>query len=267
LAQGSKEQSMKVVLFCGGLGTRLREHSDTIPKPLVNIGIRPIIWHLMRYYAHYGHKDFVLALGYRGDMIREYFLRYNQCLSTDFVWSKGGQQIELLGDDISDWRITFVDTGMHSNLGQRLLKVRRHVESEEMFLVNYSDGLSDLDLAPYVAEAHARGAIASFAAVRPSQSFHAVHFDADGAVSAMEPVSKADAWVNGGFFCLRREIFDYIQEGEELVEEPFARLIAQRKLWAMKHYGFWAAMDTFKDKITFDRMEARGHCPWMVWNR
>jgi glucose-1-phosphate cytidylyltransferase len=258
---------MKVVLFCGGLGTRLREHSETIPKPLVNIGVRPIMWHLMRYYAHYGHKDFVLALGYRGDMIRDYFLRYNQCVSTDFVWSDGGRKIELLGDDIGDWRITFVDTGMHANLGQRLLRVRQHVEKEEMFLVNYSDGLSDLDLTPYIDEARSRKVVASFVAVRPSQSFHAVRTDAEGMVTAMEPVSQSDAWVNGGFFCLRPEIFDYVKDGEELVEQPFARLIAERKLWAKKHYGFWAAMDTFKDKIGFDRMEARGDCPWMAWNR
>jgi glucose-1-phosphate cytidylyltransferase len=258
---------MKVVLFCGGLGTRLREHSETIPKPLVNIGARPIVWHLMRYYAHYGHKDFVLALGYRGDMIREYFLHYNQCMSTDFVWSEGGRKLELLGDHIGDWRITFVDTGMHANLGQRLLRVRKYVEKEEMFLVNYSDGLSDLELAPYIEEMRSRRVIASFVAVRPAQSFHAVRSDAEGMVTAMEPVSQSDAWVNGGFFCLRPEIFDYVKEGEELVEQPFARLIDERKLWAKKHRGFWAAMDTFKDKITFDRMEARGDCPWMVWKR
>jgi len=256
---------MKVVLFCGGLGTRLREHSDTIPKPLVNVGVRPIVWHLMRYYAHFGHKDFVLALGYRGDMIREYFLNYSECLSTDFVWSEGGKRIELLGPDCSDWRITFVDTGMHSNLGQRLLRVRRHVQDEEMFLANYSDGLSDLPLAPYIEEARQRGAIASFVSVRPAQSFHAVRAGDDGLVTAMEPVSQSDAWVNGGFFCLRREIFDHIEEGEELVEQPFARLMAARRLWTKKHFGFWAAMDTFKDKITLDRMEAKGNCPWMVW--
>src|SRR5512139_3801422 len=153
---------MKVVLFCGGLGTRLREHSDTIPKPLVNIGIRPIIWHLMRYYAHFGHKDFVLALGYRGDMIREYFVNYKEYLSTDFIWSQGGGCVELLGEGIEDWRITFVDTGMHSNLGQRLLRVRHHLEGEEMFLANYSDGLSDLPLTQYIDEVLRRDAIASF---------------------------------------------------------------------------------------------------------
>jgi glucose-1-phosphate cytidylyltransferase len=111
---------MKVVLFCGGLGTRLREHSDTIPKPLVNIGHRPILWHLMRYYAHYGHKDFVLCLGYRGDLIREYFLNYNECMSNDFVLADGGKKVELLTRDLDDWRITFVDTGLQSNIGQRL---------------------------------------------------------------------------------------------------------------------------------------------------
>ncbi len=258
---------MKVVLFCGGLGTRLREHSDTVPKALVNVGFRPILWHLMRYYAHYGHKDFVLALGYRGDMIREFFLNYNECMSNDFVLSGNGKKVELLSSDIDDWRITFVDTGLHSNLGQRLLRVRSYLEGEEMFLANYSDGLSDLPLDGYLDECHRRDAIASFVAVRPSQSFHAVKCDAQGIVMLLEPVSEADSWVNGGFFCLRRQVFDYVKEGEELVVEPFRRLIAERRLWAHKHYGYWAAMDTFKDKINFDRMEARGDCPWMVWKR
>jgi len=256
---------MKVVLFCGGLGTRLREHSDTIPKPLVNVGIRPIIWHLMRYYAHYGHKDFILALGYRGDMIRDYFMNYKNYLSSDFVWSRGGRQVDLLGTDIDDWRITFVDTGLHSNLGQRLLRVQRHLEGEDMFLANYSDGLSDLPLTPYIEEAQRQDIIASFVSVRPAQSFHAVRAGEDGIVTAMEPVSQSDAWVNGGYFCLRKEIFDHIEDGDELVEKPFARLMAKQKLWTQKHYGFWAAMDTFKDKITFDRMEAKGQCPWVVW--
>jgi glucose-1-phosphate cytidylyltransferase len=258
---------MKVVLFCGGLGTRLREHSETIPKPLVNLGYRPILLHLMRYYAHFGHKDFVLCLGYRGDLIREFFLDYRPAMSTDFVLSQGGRRIELFEEGIDDWRITFVDTGMHSNLGERLLRVKHLLEKDDAFLANYADGLSDLPLDRHVAQFLAGSAVASFLSVRPSQSFHAVRSDERGVVSAIEPVSASDYWINGGFFCLRREIFDYIQPGDELVEQPFQRLLAQKKLTTLRYEGYWAAMDTFKDKITLDRMEARGDCPWMVWKR
>ena len=256
---------MKVVLFCGGLGTRLREHSETIPKPLVTVGYRPIIWHLMRYYAHFGHKDFILCLGYRGDMIREYFLNYRDCMSNDFVLSLPEHKVETLKRDVEDWKITFVDTGLHSNLGQRLRRVRPLLENEPMFLANYSDGLSDLDLTQSVADFQAGDAVASFLAVRPSQSFHSVVMDGDGIVSGIESMNRSDTWINGGYFCLRNTIFDVLQPGEELVEQPFQRLLAQRKLHARKHEGFWAAMDTFKDKIAFDRLEARGECPWMLW--
>jgi glucose-1-phosphate cytidylyltransferase len=258
---------MKVVLFCGGFGTRLREHSETIPKPLVNIGVRPIVWHLMRYYAHFGHKDFILCLGYRGDLIRDYFLNYSECASNDFVMSLGGKLIEPVTRDIEDWRITFVDTGLHANLGQRLLRVRRYLEGEAIFLANYSDGLSDLPLNCYIDEFRQRRVTAGVVAVRPSQSLHAIRADEAGMVTAIEGVSESDYWINAGFFCLRNEIFDYIEDGDELVEAPFRRLIDKRQLWSHRHPGFWAAMDTFKDKITFDRLEARGDCPWMVWKR
>jgi glucose-1-phosphate cytidylyltransferase len=258
---------MKVVLFCGGLGTRLREHSDTIPKPLVNVGYRPILWHLMRYYAHYGHKDFILCLGYRGDLIREYFLDYNECMSNDFTLSEGGKRIELHGTDIHDWRITFVDTGLHSNIGQRLMRVRQHLQGEDAFLANYSDGLSNLPLPDQIADFRRKQVVASFAAVRSWQTFHAVQAGDDGYVTSMGAVRNDHFVINGGFFVLRNDIFDYIEEGDELVEQPFSRLIAKRLLTAYKHTGYWQAMDTFKDKITFDRMEARGDCPWMVWKQ
>jgi glucose-1-phosphate cytidylyltransferase len=258
---------MKVVLFCGGLGTRLREHSDTIPKPLVNVGFRPILWHLMRYYAHFGHKDFILCLGYRGDLIREYFLNYSECMSNDFVLSEGGKKIELLRSDLDDWRISFVDTGLHSNLGQRLLRVRKFLEGESEFLANYADGLTDLDLDKHIEDFRRRQVTASFIAVRTSQSFHSVNSDDNGLVTGFGQIAESEFWINGGFFCLRSEIFDVIEEGDELVEKPFQRLIAQRKLAVYRHGGFWQNMDTFKDKITLDRMEARGNCPWMLWNR
>jgi glucose-1-phosphate cytidylyltransferase len=256
---------MKVVLFCGGLGTRLREHSDTIPKPLVSIGSRPILWHLMRYYAHFGHKDFILCLGYRGDLVREFFLTYNECMSNDFTYSEGGRRIELHSSDIQDWRITFVDTGLHSNIGQRLLRVRRFVENEEMFLANYADGLSDLPLDRVVDDFKRGDAVANLTAVRSWHSFHTVQADEDNIVTSLGQVRDSEFLVNAGFFVLRPQIYSYIDEGDELVEKPFARLIAERKLQVYKYEGFWQQMDTFKDKITFDRMEARGNCPWMLW--
>jgi glucose-1-phosphate cytidylyltransferase len=258
---------MKVVLFCGGLGTRLREHSDTVPKPLVNIGYRPIIWHLMRYYAHFGHKDFVLALGYRGDLIREYFLHYDDCMTSDFTLRNGGKTRELHDTNTSDWNITFVDTGLHSNIGQRLLRVRKYVEGEREFLANYADGLSDLPLNDLIDDFRRKQVVASFASVRSWHSFHAVESDADGYVTHMGPMRSDAFTINGGFFALRNDIFNYIDEGDELVEAPFTRLREQRLLATYKYAGFWQAMDTFKDKITYDRMEAKGECPWKVWNK
>jgi glucose-1-phosphate cytidylyltransferase len=257
---------MKVVLFCGGLGTRLREHSETIPKPLVHVGYRPLLWHLMRYYAHYGHKEFVLCLGYRGDMVREYFLHYEETMTNDFTLSEGGRSIDLHSRDLVDWRITFVDTGLHSNIGQRLARVRRYLEHEEVFLANYADGLSDFPLDSVLENFRGRQtAVAAFASVRSPQSFHTVRSSEDGIVTSLEPINSTELWLNGGYFIFRNEIFDFMREGEELIEQPFVRLCEQRRLVTYRHDGFWQAMDTFKDKISFDRMAGRDECPWMVW--
>jgi glucose-1-phosphate cytidylyltransferase len=258
---------VKVVLFCGGLGTRLREHSDTVPKPLVNIGFRPILWHLMRYYAHYGHREFILCLGYRGDMIRDYFLNYREEMTNDFTLHAGDGRVELHGRDLDDWKITFVDTGLHSNIGQRLLRVKEFVKDEPMFLANYADGLSDIPLDQQIERFAAGRMVADFVAVRSAQSFHAAQADDEGIVTSIGFLPDQELWINGGFFVLRPEIFDYIEEGDELVEKPFGRLIEQRRLSTFRWGGFWQSMDTFKDKITFDRMEARGDCPWMAWTR
>ena len=255
---------MKVVLFCGGLGTRLREHSDTIPKPLVNVGQRPIIWHLMRYYAHHGHKDFILCLGYRGELIRDYFLSYREEMTNDFTLSNGGM-VEAHSRDIQDWKITFVDTGLHSNIGQRLLRVRKYLEGEDVFLANYADALSDVPINNQIAELQSSDAIASFASVRSPQSFHVVNAAPDGTVTGLGAMPNQPIWINGGYFVLRKEIFSHIREGEELVDKPFDRLIATRRLITHRWDGFWQCMDTFKDKIALDRMEAKGHCPWMTW--
>src|SRR6516225_4620031 len=182
---------MKVVLFCGGLGTRLREYSETVPKPMVNIGYRPIIWHLMKYYAHYGHTEFILCLGYRGDLIKQYFLDYNECLSNDFELVGGTKQIRLYGRDIEGWKITFADTGLHSNIGQRLKAVQHYLGDDPVFLANYSDALTDLPLADYIKRFHEQDKLASFICVTPSQSFHTVSLDGNGLVDDIKPVPES----------------------------------------------------------------------------
>jgi glucose-1-phosphate cytidylyltransferase len=256
---------MKVVLFCGGLGTRIRDYSENIPKPLIPIGSRPILLNLMRYYAHFGHKDFVLCLGYRADAIKQYFLDYNECLSNDFVLTKGGREVELLQRDIDDWTITFVDTGLHSNLGERLLAVQKHVAGEEVFLANYSDGLSDLHLPGYIDSFLRTDCVAQLLSVPAPHAFHIVEADSDALVRGLVHVGESSVRINGGYFVFRREVFDYIRPGEELVIEPFRRLIEKSKLRAHPYDGFWASMDTFKDKQRFEDLLARGQAPWQVW--
>ncbi len=257
---------MKVVLFCGGLGTRLRDYSDQIPKPLVDVGPRPILWHLMSYYSHFGHKDFILCLGYGARAIKEYFLRYDEAISNDFVLSDGGKKIELLRRDTEQWRITFVDTGVNSSIGERLRQVRAHLQDEEMFLANYSVGLSDLDLDAYVMNFREKGKLACFLSVPAPHTFHIVHAGPDDLVSRLEAVSRSPVRINGGFFVLRRQIFDYMREGEDLVAEPFSRLIAEKQLMAYPFDGFWRNMDTFKDKQTLDELWGRDEAPWLIGN-
>jgi glucose-1-phosphate cytidylyltransferase len=262
-----EERFMKVVLFCGGLGMRLREYSDRIPKPMVPIGYRPILWHVMRYYAHFGHKDFVICLGYRSDVIKNYFLNYDECLSNDFVLSEGGGNVELLNRDIADWKITFVETGTHTNIGGRLMAVREHLEGEELFLANYADGLSDLPLDTYLESFAKSQAVAKFVAVRPSASVHIVDVKDDGLVAGVRAMTDGTVRINGGFFAFRREIFDYIRAGEEIIAEPFQRLIGEQRLLAEKYDGFWISMDTFKDRQVLEDLYSRGQAPWELWKR
>jgi glucose-1-phosphate cytidylyltransferase len=258
---------MKVVLFCGGLGLRLREYSENVPKPMVPIGYRPIIWHLMKYYAHFGHKDFILCLGHRADLYKEYFLKYDETVSNDFVLSGGARKVDLLKTDIDDWRITFVDTGLHSNLGQRLMAVKQHLAGEEMFLANYSDGLTDLHLPDMLKQFEAQDATASFMCARPALSYHFVSLTPDGRVSAITDIEGSGLRVNAGYFAFRKDIFDYMQDGEELVLKPFDRLLQAKRLVAYPYDGFWRGMDTFKDKQGLDELYARGSAPWEVWKK
>ena len=258
---------MKVVLFCGGLGLRLRDFADHIPKPMVPIGYRPILWHVMRYYAHFGHRDFVLCLGYRGDLIKQYFLNYNEALSNDFVFSQGGGKLKLQSSDIHDWNVTFADTGIRSNIGQRLRAVEKYVAEEETFLANYCDGLTDLPFPSYLEFARQHDKIATFVSVRPNLSYHVVHTGADGLVTEMKEFMQSDIRVNGGLFVFKKDIFRYLRAGEELVVEPFRRLIDKKELAAYEYNGFFAAMDTFKDKQQLDDLYESGQAPWEVWKK
>jgi glucose-1-phosphate cytidylyltransferase len=256
---------MKVVIFCGGLGTRLSgADGKSLPKPLVRIGYRPMLWHVMKYYAHFGHKDFILCLGNAAELIKEYFLNYNEWVSNNFTLTDGGKTVDLETEDIGDWHITFVDTGARSNVGERLKAVEPYLRDEEIFLANYADGLTDLDLSRQVETLRTSGKVGCFLAVKPSQSFHVVRFGEDNVVSDISPVRDANVIINGGYFVFRRSIFDYIKQGEELVHEPFARLIRERQLLAYPYENFWS-MDTFKDQVELTEMYERGNPPWAVW--
>lgn len=256
---------MKVVLFCGGTGMRLRGYFDDIPKPMVPVGTRPILWHLMKYYAHFGHKEFVLCLGYKGDVIKNYFLRYDESVSNDFVWSQGGKKIEFINRDSDDWTITFVETGANATIGERLKAVEPYLRAEDMFLANYSDGLSDVNLAVMIDELGRSNAVGILLLVQPTASFDIVKASPSGTVSQVSALSTSDIWINGGFFAFRNEIFRCINPGEELVREPFERLIARGALLAHKCTGFWQCMDTFKDKQRLEELN-ENRPPWRVWD-
>jgi glucose-1-phosphate cytidylyltransferase len=235
---------VKVVLFCGGLGMRIRAASEAVPKPLVTVGARPILWHIMRYYAHWGHDEFILCLGYQGEAIERYF---------------AGEGRE------PGWRVTCVQTGLDACIGERLRSVRRYVEGEAAFLANYADGLSDFPLPSLIDRLVASDKIAAFLSVRPSLTCHFVEAGEDGTVTAITPPERAPLRINGGYFVFRPTIFDYLHAGEDLVAEPFRRLTEARKLLAHAYDGFWKNMDTFKDKQALDELHANGSAPWQVW--
>ena len=258
---------MKVVIFCGGQGLRLRDYSENTPKPMVPVGYRPIVWHLMKYYAHYGHNEFILCLGYRADAIKEYFLHYNECTSNDFVLSEGGRDLKLINSDISNWKITFVDTGVDTKIGERLMAIKEHLGDDEMFMANYADCLTDAPLPKMIEDFRGSEHLASFLTVRPGHSWHAVHVDPVGTVTDLVDADQTDLWINGGYLIFRREALDYFADGDDIVPTVFRKLAAERKLMSYRHHGFWACMDTFKEKMTLDDLDAKGRAPWQVWKK
>jgi glucose-1-phosphate cytidylyltransferase len=255
---------MKVVLFCGGMGTRIREYSEAVPKPMIPVGDQPILWHLMDYYSRFGHRDFILCLGYKANTIKQFFLNHRPEIYSDLRLSSGDGKVETLGAAKEDWNITLIDTGVWRNIGERLWAVRDHVKDEEMFLANYSDGLSDAPLDEIIEIFKKSGKVACFLAVHPMLTFHLAKIDEAGRVRDIVPSDNADMWINGGFFVFRKEIFDYMREGEELVLEPFQRLIKADQLLAYKYEGFWRPMDTLRDRQILEDMIEKGNMPWRV---
>jgi glucose-1-phosphate cytidylyltransferase len=256
---------MKVVLFCGGFGMRMRDGVTDAPKPMAMIVDRPLMWHVMRYYAHFGHRDFILCLGYGAAAVKDFFLNYDEARSNDFVLNGTGQ-VELFNTDISDWRITFVDTGLHSEIGERLRRVRRFVEGEEMFLANYADVFTNAPLPDMIERFAASDAVASLLAVPMQSSHHVVDVDDSGVITQVKAVREMLQWENGGYFVLRPEIFDYLGEGEDLVGDAIPRLVQQRRVLANPYKGFWMSADTVKERVQLEEMYHRGDCPWMVWD-
>jgi glucose-1-phosphate cytidylyltransferase len=258
---------MKVVLFCGGLGMRIREAGESVPKPMVHVGDRPILWHVMKYYAHFGHKDFILCLGYRAEVIKNYFVNYNEFMSNDFVLSNGGKDLKVFNSDMHDWTITFVDAGLNANIGQRLKAVEKYLKGEEVFLANYSDNLTDFHLPNLIERFHEQKKTAAFLCVRPSLSCHHVSLSNNGLVQEIKTMNQSELLINGGYFVFKQSIFEHIREGEELVQEPFHRLIQNKDLVGYPYDGFWKSMDTFKEKQELDDLYSRGIAPWQLWKQ
>jgi glucose-1-phosphate cytidylyltransferase len=221
----------------------------------------------MKYYAHYGHKNFILCLGYKADVIKQFFLDYDPCLSNDFTLSNGTRQLHGQKSDIEDWTITCVDTGLGSNIGQRLKAVEKYVKDEEYFLANYSDVLTDLPLPEMISHFEKSGGVGCFLCVKPSQSFSVVTLGQSERVERITYVRDTTLTINGGYFVFKNEIFQYMRDGEELVVEPFQRLIGEKKLLGYSYDKFWHCMDTFKEQQELNDMFERGTAPWEVWKR
>ena len=253
---------MKVVLFCGGLGMRMRSGPESLPKPMTPIGSRPVLWHVMRYY---GHTEFSLALGFGAQSVKDYFLHYEETASNDFVLTKGGEHVELLDSDISDWTITFIDTGMDTPIGERLRRVRPFLEDDEVFLANYGDVLTDAPMNDIVDGFLATDAAGSLLAVPPQDSFHVVAIGPEGRVTGFEPVGDKSFRINGGYFVLRQDIFDYMGPNQDLVMDACVNAAAAGRMRAVEYDGFWAPMDTLKERAALEEMYHHGQCPWALW--
>jgi glucose-1-phosphate cytidylyltransferase len=262
------EAMTKVVILCGGLGTRLREETEYRPKPMVEIGGRPILWHIMKIYAHYGLQDFVLCLGYRGNVIREYFLNY-EAMNNDFTITLGDrrQDIETHGaHQEHDFRVTLAETGADTMTGGRVKRIERFIDGDT-FMVTYGDGLANVDVRQLLAFHRAHGKLATVTSVHPISRFGMIETDDSGQVRSFVEKPQTEGWINAGFFVFERGVFDYFEEGDRCVmeRETMARLAADHQLMAYRHEGFFFAMDTYREHEVLNRLWNAGDAPWRVW--
>ncbi len=257
---------MKIVILCGGQGTRLREETEYRPKPLVEVGGRPILWHIMKSYAHFGFNDFVLCLGYRGNMIKEYFLNY-EAMNNDFTICLGQKSLLHFNGahKEQDFRVTLADTGQETMTGGRIKRIEKYVDGET-FLVTYGDGLADVNIAELLAFHKSHGKIATVTTVRPHSRFGILETASDGNVLAFKEKPQLDGWASAGFLVFERKLFEYIEADDCILErEPLERLAAEGQLMAYRHEGFFFAMDTYREYLYLNELWQSGKAPWRVW--
>jgi len=255
---------MKVVILCGGKGTRLREETEHKPKPMVEIGGRPIIWHIMKLYSYYGFKDFVLCMGYKHQVIREYFLNYRYMNSDVTVSMNSDYRVTCHNSPDEDWNITLAYTGLETKKGGRIKKIETYLDGER-FMVTYGDGVSNLNIQELIAWHEKERALATFTGVHPISRFATVEQDASGKVTEWDEKKPLESYINAGFFVFENKILDYIDGNVELEEQPMKNLAREGKLSMYKHNGFWRCMDTYRDYLLLEDLWRSGKPPWKVW--
>lgn len=258
-------QAMKVVILAGGQGTRLREETEFRPKPMVEVGGRPILWHIMKIYGHHGYRSFVVCLGYRGSMIKEYFLNYH-AMNNDFTMTLGmDPAVEIHGHhEEEDFRVTLVETGAATNTGGRLKRIQRYV-GEETFMATYGDGVADVDIPALLAFHRSHGKAATVTAVRPASRFGALEMGPQGEVEQFREKAVTDGFISGGFFVFEPRVFDWMDETSVLEREPLEAMAAHGELRAFRHEGFWQPMDTYREYTYLNDLWDRGEAPWRLW--
>ncbi len=253
---------MKTVILCGGLGTRLSEETQVKPKPMVEIGGRPILWHIMKIYERHGFNDFTLALGYKGEVIKDYFLNYHARQSDLTVHLQGGQ-VDYSNPTAEDWRVSMIDTGANSMTGGRLLRLKPHLESGGTFMLTYGDGVSDVNLTALLAFHRSHGRLATVTAVRPPVRFGELSIEKNRVTKFQEKPQAGEGWINGGFFVFEPDVFDFISDDSILLErEPLEQITEKGELMVYQHPGYWQCMDTVRDKATLEDLWVNDKAPW-----